>query len=127
MSYWRRGHEPGADEPIYGVSSERCHFSWSLLHLEPPPIHCVALEGATMDQLYGELRALSFHRIETRTLTDVSPHRGGHGISVRWPGARCETSDILSSEVVESSQDAFQKALRAFERAYESGRRRAAP
>lgn len=129
VTYWHRGGEPRPDAPQYGVSAEVCHFEWRLLHLDSPPSFCAPLGAAALDALYAELRAFGVSSIRVRKNDNPSPHRGGYGLSVRWPGARCEILDMVHWEVEEESVAAFTGALAAFREAYNAGRRaaRAAP
>lgn len=125
VTYWHRGAAPRGDDPQYGVSVEVCHFEWRLLHLDEPVSRCAPLGELALDAFYAQLRALKVSSIEVRTNDDPSPDRGGYGLSLRWPGAKCEILDMVGSEVVDESVPAFTGALDAFRKAYDAGRRAA--
>ena len=104
------GYEP--DSAItYGISANACHFDWPNFHLPPPPASCAVPAESTLDELFDRLRSLDVHRWRSTELREVSPHRGGRSLTVRWPGAECRTSDIGSSEVRAADRARFDQAI----------------
>jgi hypothetical protein len=121
--YWRRtakrGHAPAS---VYsGLSSSVCHFQRTL-HFDAPPVRCAVLDDAAFDALYARLRALDLHTIQTTRSKGGAHHRGGFGVSMRWPGVRCKINNSFRSKVVEASRPAFDSALDALRDAYRAAK-----
>jgi hypothetical protein len=122
--FWRRGQEPDRKRPTYGISDSVCRFTWFLLAMSPRPAHCVVLDAVRFDAFYAALRKLAVHRVKMRDLKQFSPHRGGSGLTLEWPGAYCELNDILGSEILQGSRPSFEAALKLFRETYNAGNAR---
>lgn len=120
--YLQRGYEPG-DMTYFGLTdAASCRFAWALIWLDPPQAACRVTNTTALDKLYAELHKLQLHAIRSKELHAVSPHRGGRGLVMRWPGSHCEVSDMGSSEVDEADRGRFDAALEAFRNAYEAAK-----
>jgi hypothetical protein len=115
----KRGGDPG-DWTYFGVSEAfPCRFAWSMPWLDPPPAVCRAIGPAALDRLYADFRALSPHTIRTRHLENVSPHRGGWSVGLRFGQTECQISDIMDSEVHEGDQRRFDAAQDLIRKVYQ--------